>query len=277
MSLGVAIKGPEGVVLAADSRVTLGAQHRDGPRFVVNFDNATKLLTFSGKENKYVGAVTYGVAVIGLRTAHSYIPEFEVDLSKEKNKRLTVLEFSQKLSDFFLKRWKEEMPKDYQGPSMTFLIGGFDHGVAYGKVFLVDIPKHPKPEQRNPGENDFGMTWGGQLQIVSRLIHGYDPDLPDIIRSKFNLNNEQLKEFIDTLTKRTEFKIPYPVLPLQDCVNLAIFLIRTTMSGQELAVGVRGVGGMIDVATITRTKGLRIVQRKEIHGELRSIQMEGAI
>ncbi len=47
MSLGVVIKGPEGIVLAADSRITLealqvGAQHP----IVVNFDNATKLISF---------------------------------------------------------------------------------------------------------------------------------------------------------------------------------------------------------------------------------------
>jgi len=265
VSLGVAIKGPEGIVLAADSRVTLGAQHEGGPRFVVNFDNATKLLTFSGDENKYIGAVTYGAAVIGLRTAHSYIPEFEVSLGA--GNRPTVLKFSKRLSDFFLQRWNEEMPKDYSGPGMTFLIGGFDPKDAYGKVFIVEIPGHPAPIQRNPGDKDFGMTWGGQLQTVSRLIHGYDPMVPEILRRRFKLNNKQVKELVDTLRKQTEFQIPYQVLPLQDCVNLAIFLIRTTMSAQQLAVAVRGVGGMIEVATITRTDGLRIVQTKEIHGE----------
>jgi len=42
MSLGVVIKGPEGAVLAADSRVTLEARHGDGMTLLVNFDNATK-------------------------------------------------------------------------------------------------------------------------------------------------------------------------------------------------------------------------------------------
>ncbi len=66
-------------------------------RPAVNFDNATKLLTFAEPIN-YIGAVTYGDAVIGgqasdLRTANSFIPEFEVALQKE-NKRLSVENFS---------------------------------------------------------------------------------------------------------------------------------------------------------------------------------------
>ncbi len=47
MSLGIIIKGPESVVLAADSRLSLEARHGDEPSGVVNFDNVTKLLSFS--------------------------------------------------------------------------------------------------------------------------------------------------------------------------------------------------------------------------------------
>ncbi len=69
MSLGIAFKGPEGIVLAADSRVTLTAQNaQTNTRLPAYFDNATKLLKVGGQE--YVGAVTYGVGEVApiLRT-----------------------------------------------------------------------------------------------------------------------------------------------------------------------------------------------------------------
>lgn len=88
MSLGIAFKGPEGIVLAADSRVTLMAQMQQpnvtAPMLLpATYDNATKLLRV--KSQDYVGAVTYGVGAIGQaapRTVHSYIPEFEQELRK---------------------------------------------------------------------------------------------------------------------------------------------------------------------------------------------------
>ncbi len=269
MSLGVVIKGPEGIVLAADSRVTLEARKENAPPLPVNFDNATKLLSFS-KPHNFVSAVTYGVAVIGLRTAHSFVPEFEnLILEKlEKKKRLTVKKYAEKLSEFFMDRWKEAVPDDYSGPNMTFIVSGYDLGSAYGKVFLFQIPEQPDPESRNPGEKEFGMTWGGQLQVASRLIHGYDPDLIRIIRDELDLDDSQITRVIQALRAKIEFPIPYQVLPLQDCVNLATFLIRSTIIAQNLAVGIRGVGGPIDVATITRTKGLEHIQEKKIHGEI---------
>jgi len=98
------------------------------------------------------------------------------------------------------------------------------------------------------------------------MIHGFDPNLIDTVRKALNLSAEQLSQLTRSLG-RFEFPIPYQVLPLQDCIDLAISMIRTTISFQKLAVAPRGVGGPIDVAIITRTRELKFVQKKEIHGE----------
>jgi len=264
MSLGVVIKGPEGVVLASDSRVTLTAEPKGRPPLPVNFDNATKLLSFSSPHN-YVGAVTYGAAVIGLRTAHSFVPEFEVEL--EGKDRLSIYEYAVLLSNFFTEQWKQVMPDDFQGPSMMIIVGGYDMSDAYGKVYIIDIPRSPEPIEQNPGETNFGMTWGGQLQIASRIIHGFDPILIDIIQRELNLDQSKRDQLVRIFKDNLEFSIPYQVLPLQDCVDLANFMIKTTIDAQNLAIGLRGVGGPIDIAVITRTEGLRFIQRKIIRIE----------
>lgn len=275
MSLGVVIKGPEGVVLAADSRVTLEAQRTGGPVIPVNFDNATKFLSFDPPHN-YVAAVTYGAAVIGSppRTAHSFLPEFPPPPLKKGGKRASVKEYAEELSRFFKEQWKKsDMPSDYKGPDMTFIVGGYDEGAPYGRVFLFGIPRQPEPQPRN--ENDFGMTWGGQLDVASRLIHGYDPNLMTVIKQTLGLDDQKIEQLAQVFRQNLLYPIPYQVLPLQDCIDLATFLIRSTMTIQSFAVGVRGVGGPIDVAVIAPTRGLRFIQRKELHGEKLREQGEG--
>ena len=79
--------------------------------------------------------------------------------------------------------------------------------------------------------------------------------------------NDQRGEKEDPVQEPSVVRIPDDTAPVQDCVDLATFLIRTTMTLQGLAIGVRGVGGPIDVAVITPTVGLEYVQRKNIHGE----------
>ena len=263
MSLGVVVKGPEGVVLAADTRITLSAQRQGSPLLHVNFDNATKLLNF-GSPHHWVGAVTYGDALIGTRTAHSFIPELEPTLGSE---RKSVLGYAKHLSEFFKRRWEEVgLPRDVPpGGGMTFVVGGYDGEKPYGDVFLFRVPQDPEPVQQNL--DNFGMTWGGQLEMASRIIHGYDPRLLHFLGDHLKLPESKIGELESVIKPQFEYTIPYEVLPLQDCINLAIFLIRTTITAQNLAIGVRGVGGAIEVATITRTEGLQWIQRKEIHGE----------
>ena len=269
MSLGIAFKGPEGIVLAADSRVTLTAETKRGEERILlpsTFDNATKLLRIAG--HSHVGVVTYGVGAIGQqepRTAHSFLPEFEDDLPRDATEQLPVRGFAAKLSQFFVRQWECGMPKDYAGPDMVFLVGGFNKGEPYGRIYELDIPSRPEPEERNAGR--FGVTWGGQLEYTSRLIKGFDSQLPALVQSFLALTNDQRVALEAYLEGTLSSRIPYQFLPLQDCVDLSIFLIRTTMEIQTWTVGVRGVGGAIDVATITRTEGFRPVQQKMIAGQ----------
>lgn len=151
MSLGIVVKGSEGIVLAADSRLTLTATMQDQTQHVVNFDNVTKLLTFA-KPNEWIGAVTWGDAVIGtsqndIRTAQSFVSEFEVGLPDQ---RLTVSDFAQRMSNFYMDRWRDKMPPNHQTSGMVFCVGGFDEGSAYGSVYLINIPNQPNPEERSP-------------------------------------------------------------------------------------------------------------------------------
>lgn len=266
MSLGIGIKSTEGIVLAAESRATLEAKPNPpqpgANPIMVSFDNASKVLSFS-EPNAVVGAVTYGLAAIGWRTASSFIPEFEATLPGD---RLPVQDFAQRLHDFYAQQWVAVMPANYVGPPMTFVVGGYDEGAAYGRVFTFDIPQPAAVVEQHPGPDAFGITWGGQRELVDRLIQGFDPRVLQIVSNTLHATPAQMTQLGQNLLA-LQMAIPLQAMALQDCVDLAIFFIRTTISGQKLTVGIRGCGGPIDVATITRREGLRWVQRKTITGE----------
>jgi hypothetical protein len=272
MSLGIAFKGPEGVVLAADSRVTLNnlqAQPNGPPMLIPStFDNATKLLKVKGQD--FVGAVTYGIGAIGQqapRTAHSFMPEFEAAIQrKHDGKRLSVEEFAKELSAFFLDQWNAQKAPVVPNNDMVFVVGGYDEGAPYGRVFDFFIPNKPTPIEKYENNGQFGVVWGGQREHVDRLLNGYDPRMLDLTKAELGLDDTKL-DALRTKLGQLGTPIPYAFLPLQDSVDLSIFLIRTTIKIQTWLVGIRGVGGAIDVATITKTDGFRAVQIKEVVGE----------
>lgn len=264
MSLGLVIKAPEGIVLAAESRVTLSAT-LGNQQVPVFFDNATKMFGFEAPNN-FVGVVTYGLAAIKERTAHSFLPEFEADLKQKNEGRLSVQAMSQRLSDFYMGQWTTaQMPTPYQGPAMTFLIAGFNDNEPYGRTYQVNLPVSPVPVEQQSA-NTFGMTWGGQREFVDRLIQGYDAQLWEILKREAQLDDNDVATLRGACSE-LQMKLPLNAMALQDCVDLGLFFIRTTIAAQELTVGVRGCGGHIDVATVTRREGLHYVQRKRIKGE----------
>ena len=262
MSLVVAVKGTEGVVLAADSRLTLNIPQPGQGLLNVTFDNATKFLAFNNPHHKWVAAGTYGDSVIGNRTIPSFVPELELSL---RDQRKRISEYAEQISDFFRECWEAEYGPDRKTGGMWFIVGGYDNNEPYGAVYDFNVPNSPEPVARYVG-NNFGMRWGGQYEMSSRIILGHDPSLIRIIKDSTNLDESQVSEIRKNLAS-LEYKIPYSVLPLQDCIDLATFLIRATMTVQDFASVSRGVGGTIEVASITREHGLVWVQKKQLHGE----------
>ncbi len=277
MSLAVVFKGAEGLVLAADSRVTLTAIAAPAPPpngvpdgFVLApqvihtyFDNATKLLSLKG--HPYLGIVTYGQGAIGQeqpRMAHGYLPEFERWLTKLKTRRPSVRVVARELGKFFAGRWTEAgMPDD--GDPMVFLVAGFDVGSAHGRVYEVSVPNAPDPVEQNA--DGFGISWGGMTYLGERLLNGVAPRAIGIARDELDLTEEQESGLAARWERELGLSIPYQLLPLQDCIDLSTFLVDMTANVMTWTIGIQGVGGDVDVATITSTDGFQAIQQKKAH------------
>jgi hypothetical protein len=266
MSLGIAIKGPEGIVLAAESRTTVTSNIPTGAGVSLIsswFDSTHKVLSFSAP-NRFVGAVTYGQATLGARSIHSFIPELEADIHLNPHLRMSVQDFSIHLGTFFNKQWTAAAATIPGMSELGFVVGGFDEGSAHGRLFSISVPHGPTPVELIPG--DFGYSRGGQTDVVERLSLGYDSRVLAIAQAALALTPAQvatLKAALDPL----QAQIPLNAMGLQDYVNLAIFWTRATIASQSLSLGLRGCGGPIDVAIITNTQELRFVQRKDVAGE----------
>jgi len=111
-----------------------------------------------------------------------------------------------------------------------------------------------------------GSLVGGQIDVYSRLIKGYDAEL-----LKDSLFAKE-KEKIDDL----RYDIRYDIMSLQDAIDFAVFIVRATIEAQRFnQKAVMGVGGDIDIAIIT-PEGFRWIQRKKLRGEGKVVDFENA-
>jgi len=56
-----------------------------------------------------------------------------------------------------------------------------------------------------------------------------------------------------------------PAMPIQDAIDLSIFLVESTIRFSKFAPGAPTVGGPIEVATITKHERFKWIQRKHYY------------
>lgn len=83
-------------------------------------------------------------------------------------------------------------------------------------------------------------------------------------KDALGLSDTQVSALSTKWREHLGLRIPYQSLPLQDCVDLSMFLVTLTMRVQAWTVGVQGVGGEVDAATITRTEGFEPLRLKQV-------------
>ena len=301
MTLIINIVTPEGIVMASDSRQT----ERNLKQFArISTNSANKLFTLNDRVIVATAGLAFFADETGIRkNVSEYIEKFKEDTNLDN---LTVDEISNRLHDFINKEypWEKqldisaqqlEIEADRNGekilsidkkndsiefkikqPSgrikeghlniepVNLLVSGYNpDGTA--ETYEVNAPGERILKRHN---NEYGCTWLGQGDVVSRLILGYDSKVFNIPLIK-SMNKHSLEDLRSQL-RGLEYYIQWNLITLQDAVDLAVFLIKSTAMIQNFADGInmdvgdfQGVGGPIDVVLISKD-GIEWINKKEI-------------
>lgn len=234
MSLIVTVHVPSGMVMAADSR-TLGTRREERTegertviveRQVVLSDYAYKVIAL---EKRPVGIATHDAAIIENQHVDSHVIKFEEEVLAESD---SVSSVAHKLVDYFA--------KNFVGVPVGFHVCGYEveNGVSVPYVYSCHTVTETTPKRWNTddkGKVTYGILRSGEQSVVNRLI------------TKASLP-------------------PFAAMPLQDAVDYAIYLIRTTIDTLRFEPKFPTVGGTIDVLLITPARGPHFLQKKELRG-----------
>lgn len=246
MTIVVGVATPEGLVLASDSRTT--TTFGDNERHRIASDNAQKLFDVEG-----MGVATFGMAFLGRDTIAGVMDQFAAHIAD--GEWSGVKEMAHALGQFFDQRFQEHMGKETWDPDdgfpLGFLVAGYDDG-GVGAIYEVLIPGG-QIEDFAATTTEGGYMWRGQTDVVSRLVKGVDWNCLDGVG--ITLSKEQVQK-LDLLQYRD-----LPPITLQDGVDYASFLVRTTIDMQRFSDGtlsspgeVPGCGGPLQVLAIERSR-----------------------
>lgn len=263
MTIAISMKVNDGVVLASDSASTMMGRDPSGAEGVINiYYNANKI--FNLIKGKSIGAITWGSGSIGQSSISTLAKDFRDKISVEfKDKKYTVEEIAKMFKQFIydekyiegFKEWKKK-------PALGFMIVGYSSEKPLAEEWRIDIKNG---ECLGPNkvrdENQIGITWNGEIEAIHRIYLGYGTLLEKVLGLN-GLNKEQINKIINLCRKNLAIPMVTPAIPIQDAIELAIFLVETTIKFSKFAPGAPTVGGPIEVAAITKHESFKWVRRK---------------
>ena len=268
MTIVVAVKVNDGLVLAADSALAIqGGIVGQPPGILKTYDYGRKL---SHIKDYPIGTLTWGTVLLGSRTIESLISEFEFGLPSAKDEQIKgfkIKDIAEQLREFLLERYQEQygqLSLDNGLPSLGVLTSGYSDGQYFPEQYLFEFPGVPELQIRRPnkenGEPNFGADWFGLTDTITRLIKGADLQLAQPLAEKYNITQDEAWQFLS----QHQYHIVFDGMPLQDAIDLAVYLVQMTIGRYRFVVGAPLCGGQADVAVIT-PRGFNWVYRKNWH------------
>ncbi len=248
MTICIAVKAAEGLVMAADSMATVErtmhtwqGERRVGKTFV----HANKIARFRSAP---VGLMTWGLPGIGPRPLQSLILEFEQTAAADGDE---VSEVAEEFAAFLKAHYDLEYGPPNQ-PELGVYVGGYSKGAYVSDGYVAVLPSTSRPTQIRPNLTgnapDFGVNWYGDIVPLLRLIKGLDPlAIAELIRR--GASRHVVQQWMDDGVGQMPLLVDG--MPLQDAIDLAAFLVQVTIGCSRFSLAAPTCGGDFDIAVIT--------------------------
>lgn len=271
MTIAVSLKVQEGLVLAADSASTLMARLPNGENTVINvYNHANKI--FNLVKGLPIGVMTWGVGGIGSVSVGTLIKDLRVRLTEDGPEQLDsdhyeIAEVARRVKEFIFDEHYGHAFQDWPTkPDLGFIVGGYSSGAIMAEEYRVDVVNGvcSDPTLMRPLDAS-GVTWNGQIEAISRLMLGYSAQLPGVLLTSGLLTQDQIDQLLPILGPALNPGLVQDAMPLQDAIDLAVFLVDVAIRASQFAPGAQVVGGPIEVAVISKHESFKWVQRKHYY------------
>lgn len=259
MTVIVSVKINDGVVMAADSAGSMGSGQV--------YAHANKIANLC--EGLPVGVMSTGSGGIGNESVETLLkdlrrrfagqspdhPEWRMDPGA-----YTVADMARRLRQFL---FEEKAAACAGGIDLQVRVCGYSAGRPLAEIWEVNMAQGMcPPPRRIMDEKDFGVLWDGQYEALNRLVLGLGYGIGDAL-VRHGIPPEGAADLQAKLVGDLYVTLSVPAMPIQDAIDLARFLVETTIGFVRFAVFLpKSVGGAVEIAAITKHEGFRWVQSK---------------
>jgi 20S proteasome alpha/beta subunit len=266
MTIIVSVKINDGLVVASDSTTSF---FRADEKFVQGYDNANKI--FNLCKGLPIGAMTCGVGGVGSASISTLSKDLRRRFSGEDAEFIdwkldtttyTVKDVAEKAKTFLFELAQAAGTNTW----MTYWVFGYSAGHPLPEIlsFTINGADCP-PLTQLRDESSWGPNWAGEEDALDRLILGRSSAILDSA-VKNGMDENAAKEIMPKVVQDLYEALVLPAMPIQDAIDLAKYLVETTMGFSKFSINrAKTVGGPIEIAAITKHEGFRWVARKHFY------------
>jgi len=262
MTIIVSVKINDGVVMAADSAGTMGSGQI--------YAHANKITNLC--QGLPIGTMSTGAGGIGSESVETLLkdlrrrfdgrdpthPEWRLDPAG-----YTMEQVAARLRAFLFEEKAAPCPEP---TNLQLRLCGYSAGRPLAEVWEVSMTGQDcPPPRRIMDETSFGIMWDGQYEALNRLILGLGFDIGEAL-VRHGVPPQEASRLQQELVRDLYATLSVPAMPIQDAIDLARFLVETTIGFVRFAIFLpKSVGGAVEIAAITKHEGFRWVQRKSFY------------
>ncbi|MCK6633112.1 MAG: hypothetical protein L6Q31_12185 [Fimbriimonadaceae bacterium] len=273
MSVAVAVKVHDGLVLAADSATTI----LTGTRDVYNvYNHANKI--FNLYKMRPVGAMSWGLGSIGVSSVstiakdlrarlmgeHPTDDRFKVDPHKHSVEDIAV-----KAKQFLEEKYNAEYGSEQERKDlgMGFFVGGYSTDASLPEQYLIEFGDDGACSDPTPWAKDLDASLASFAMdyAIHRLVKGVGYDMGYVLKDLV-ADEKDIPYIIELMEDRMNAPLVHPAMPIKDAIDLAEFLVQTEISFTRFLPGASMVGGEVEVAAISKHEGFKWIRRKHYYG-----------
>jgi hypothetical protein len=272
MTIALAIKVGDGVVLASDSASTLTIPQPGGTiRVGTVYNNANKI--FNLYKGLPLGIVIFGAGGIGQDSMSNLIKGLRI-LCKEKrseyyldSEKYTVEDVARKVRKYIYDDNYNPFYRSLeQKPNLGLFVTGYSNDSNFPEIYEIAITEglcnEPKLVQDQASS---GISFGGQPEALIRVMLGFGPSLPQVLKDDLKIPSEQIGPIMQIIQSKLQLNFVQGLMPIQDAIDLAEFLVDLAIKFTRYGLGPHTVGGPIEIAAITRYEGFKWIKRKHYY------------
>jgi hypothetical protein len=252
MTIAIAVRTGSAVVFAADSKLTtaglVGINEDGTPRWQdQTYDSATKIA--ADKTGKLMAMVA-GHANVGEVTATDFMSTHELpNYGTEERLRGLIIGLVAAMDDRKRAFWTALGVAEAEWPGPTILLAAPSPDGITPRVWRAELagPGHVLTDIL-PEAN---IRLEGSYDEVYSLLYGRHPDFVVGIRQQLGVNDDQMRQAIENLPVLLPIdKLSLRHMPVQDAIDLAVFLCRVQVEMDRFLPGTPACGGPIDVMVL---------------------------